>query len=396
MAAIAIRIAQRIGIHSESANGKCTAFEAERRRRLWWSLMLFDTRIGEQAGCKFSTLAPTWDCNVPLNVNDSDLRSEMKEPPAVQEQPTEALFAVVRSEVGDFVRHTRFHLDFTSPAMKPLVTDTQQSTEGSELDRLETTIEDKYLRFCNEEEPLHFMTLWTTRGYLAKARLLEYYSKYSRASVHQTDTERNAAVSYALIMLECDTKLMASSLTKRFIWLIQFYFPFLAYIQLVQDMSRRPLGKQAEQAWEVMSDNYEARILFAFFRLKSALLDMFSKIVLGAWETREGALRQAGEPSMTPPRIVSHIRRRMAERTTAATEQPLENLAMSMPISIGSNSLPYGMGQQELYPGIGIGEYSQMPGQDPLDLDMNLFDWPAMNWDLVNVPASDAAGSRGP
>jgi hypothetical protein len=52
MLGVAIRIAQRMGIHSESALAKCTVFEAELRRRLWWSLVLFDTRISEMADHK--------------------------------------------------------------------------------------------------------------------------------------------------------------------------------------------------------------------------------------------------------------------------------------------------------------------------------------------------------
>jgi len=98
MLGVAIRIAQRMGIHSESALAKCTAVEAEMRRRLWWSLILFDTRIGETANSKTTTLDPTWDCKIPLNVNDSDLRPEMKGPPAIQGKSTEAPFAIVRSK----------------------------------------------------------------------------------------------------------------------------------------------------------------------------------------------------------------------------------------------------------------------------------------------------------
>lgn len=52
MLGVAIRIAQRMGIHSESALSKCTVFEAELSRRLWWSLMLFDSRISEMADHK--------------------------------------------------------------------------------------------------------------------------------------------------------------------------------------------------------------------------------------------------------------------------------------------------------------------------------------------------------
>ena len=130
-------------------------------RRLWWSLVLFDTRICELAISKSILLIPTWDCRTPLNVNDFDLQQEMKNAPAVRAQSTEAHFAVVRSEMGDYVRNSAFHLDFVDPALKAIAKDVQQGPipEGGELVALESIIEDKYLRFCNPENSLHFMTV---------------------------------------------------------------------------------------------------------------------------------------------------------------------------------------------------------------------------------------------
>ncbi|RYP71776.1 hypothetical protein DL771_004588 [Monosporascus sp. 5C6A] len=253
----AIRIAQRMGIHNESSNAKCTPLEAETRRRLWWSLAIFDNRICEMFDYKTATLAPTWDCRTPLNLNDFEIRPEMKTPPTANDRPTEALFAVVRSELSDFVRHSAFHLDFTNPSLNTFakVNRLGPAPEGGELNILEKTMENKYLAFCNPENPLHFMTIWTTRGFPAKIRLLEHYSRCSGASMEQTDTQRNTAFSYALSMLECDTKLMNSSLTTGYLWLLRFHFPFPAYIHILQDLRKRPAEDYAENAWEVMSDN---------------------------------------------------------------------------------------------------------------------------------------------
>lgn len=396
MLGVAIRIAERIGIHSESALAKCTPLEAELRRRLWWSLVLFDTRISEMAEHKIATLSPTWDCKIPLNVNDSDLRPEMKEPPAVQEKCTDALFAVVRSELGEFVRHTMFHLDFTSPALKPISKTVQQGhiSEVAELASLEKMIEDKYLKFCDPENPLHFMTIWWTRSYLARCRLWEHHSRYSSSSVHQTDVHRDTAISHALRLLECDTKFMTSPLTKGFFWLVHLYFPFPAYIQIIQDLRRRPRSDLAELAWEVMSDNYEAQFS-SYSQFESHFFTAFSQTVLQAWEVRETAFSQMGEP-LKSPRIVSAIRHRVAQITQNAqiadAQQPnsvmgmsVDNFPMSMPMGSGSHGLLYNVGGQGGgygVIGLGPGAYRNMPGQAPLDDDMNHLNWAAMDWNF--------------
>ena len=384
MLGVAIRIAQRMGIHSESALATRTAVEAELSRRLWWSLVLFDSRISEIANSKTTTLDPTWDCKIPLNVNDSDLRPEMRAPPAIQGKSTEALFAVVRSELGEFIRHTVFHLDFISPALKPIAKHLPSGAapEGGELAKLEEMIEDQYLKSCDQENPIHFMTIWTTRAYLAKCRLLEHHSRYSSSSVCRTEAQRDAATSHALRMLECDTKIMTSPLTKGFLWLNQFHFPFPAYIQIVQDLRRRPFSEQARQAWEVMSDNYEAWF-DSQYRDDSPFLQIFAKIVLQAWEA---ASKQLGE-IVTPPRIVSSVRHTLAQTARHArdtdTEQP--NITMNMgidefpmAIDFASQGLPYSMGMQDAYAVMRPEIYPDIPGQAPLDAHIDQLNWTAL------------------
>ena len=393
MLGVAIRIAQRMGLHSESAYAKCSALEAEMRRRLWWSLVLFDARICEMVDYKIAMLTPVWDCRTPVSLNDFDLQPEMKNPPVVQERSSEAVFAVVRSEMGEFIRHSAFHLDFVSPALKSVAKDVQGGhvPEGGELVALEKMIEDNYLNFCNPENPLHFMTIWTARGYLAKNRLLEHYSKHPRSSVQQTDVQRDTALTHALSMLECDTNLKTSPLTKRYRWFGEFHFPFFAYIHIVQDLKLRPFGDHAERSWETMSDNYEARFIFRG-RDDHPLFKVFTKLILRAWEAREAVIRQSGTP-LEPPRIVSDLQQIMAgtaqDAHGAYIKQPNDvfgmetEFSMSMPVDSDSHSLLYGTGGQG-YVGSEFKPYHELPGQAALDVDLNDLDWTSMDWNTLN------------
>ena len=339
---------------------------------------------------KTTMLAPTWDCKIPLNVDDFDLRPEMKTPPVVHGKSSEALFAVVRSELGEFVRHSAFYLDFTSPALKTVAKDVQHGPvpEGGELVTLETMIEDKYLKFCNPENPLHFMAIWTARGYLAKNRLVEYYSRYSRSSMQQTDTQRNAAISHALSMLECDTKIMTSPLTKGYFWLIQFHFPFPAYIHIVQDLKRRPVWEHAEKCWEVMSHNYEARFM-SMKQDDNLFFKIFSRFVLQAWEAREAAFRQL-DKALESPWIVSDIKHKVAQMTPNAQnshiEQPdgavgmnADDFSMPMPMDFGHHGLLYGMERQGSA-GSGPAGYPDITEQATMEVDVKQLDWTGIDW----------------
>ena len=395
MLGVAIRIAQRMGVHNESTYAKYTALEAEMRRRLWWSLIIFDSRICELSDYKTAMLTPTWDCKTPLNVNDSDAQPEMKSPPVVHGKPTEALFAVVRSELGEFVRHSAFHLDFTNPSLKPIAKNAQHGLilEGGGLIALEKTIEKTYFEFCNPENPLHHMTIWTTRGYLAKCRLLEHYSRHSRSSMQQTDTQRDAAISFALSMIECDTKLILSPLIKGYLWYVHIHFPFPAYIHIVQDLRKRPVQEHAEKTWEVMSDNYEARFMNPeqddnpFFKI-------FSRFILQVWEAREVVFKQSNK-SLEPPRIVRDIKRKVMQIISNAqnydTEQPkdavgmnIDDFLMPLPMDFGGNSPPYYMGWKGSG-GSGPMSYPDIPGQALMEVDVNHLDWTTIDWNLMHA-----------
>jgi transcription factor-like protein len=396
---VAIRIAQRMGIHSESSLATCTILEAEMRRRLWWSLVLFDSRVSELADHTTTTLAPIWDCSVPLNVNDSDLRQEMKQPPTVHAKCSESLFVVVRDEVGDFIRHTKVHLDFNCPALKDIVTDVKpaDNAEGSELDPLETKIEDKYFQFCDPDNSLHFMAIWMTRAQLAKYRLVEHYSKFFNPSMHQTDAQRDTAASYALRILECDTKLVSSPLTKGFLWLVNHYFPFTAYIHLVQDLRRRPVGDLAGKAWEAMSENCHARF-GSITKVDGPFFRLFTKIINQAWEARKVAFGDLQKP-LEQPRIVSYINQQeaqMSQNTQDSIMEPnnlwgmgLGDFPISMPVQFNNHNLLYGLGGQNSYTGTASGLYSNAPGQPLMGTDVDQLDWTPMNWDLVNRPTHD-------
>ncbi|KAF2799291.1 hypothetical protein K505DRAFT_294967 [Melanomma pulvis-pyrius CBS 109.77] len=376
---VAIRIAQRIGIHNESNHDKCTAFEAEIRRRLWWSIVIFDSRICEMTHVRTAMLAPAWDCRTPLNLNDSDIRPEMRTLPAIHE-PTEALFVVVRSKLGEFVRQSAFHSNSIDSHLESIAKDADHGSvpEDGYMVAIEQTLENEYFKFCNLENPLHFMTIWTARSFLAKSRLLDHYSRHPKSSMLQTDAQRDAAVSHALRMLECDTKIMASTLTKGYLWFVHIHFPFLAYTHILQTLRKRPVEPYAEKSWEVMSDNFEVRFMCTV-QDDNPLFQLFSRIVLHSWEAREQAFRYLGKP-LEVPRIVQNVKQKVlliASMTKNKIMEPasgavnIDDLSMPMEMDFGSHGLPY------------------MPDQAMMDVGVNELDWTAMKWNQLDWTAID-------
>ncbi|KAK6502402.1 hypothetical protein TWF506_002983 [Arthrobotrys conoides] len=386
--AVAIRAAQRMGLHNESTYAKHSTLEAEMRRRLWWSLIMLDHRICETVDHKTTFLSPVWDCKPPTNTNDFEIQPEMKTPPTIHDRPTEALFSVVRSEIADFIRYCSFQLEFTNAHLHQMMKEIPSISlpNGGEVSTLEKVIEEKYLAFCNPEIPSQFITIWVARGAIAKNRLLEHYTKYS-VPEQQSDLHRSTAVSYALTMLECDTKLMSSPLIKCYRWFINFHFPFPAYIHILQNLKKRPGEIHAERAWEVMSESYEARMNGAM-KLYGPLLVLFSTIVLQAWEARERLIREENRPPEPLPKILVGIRQKIADMApTSGTTGNNEQVGKMGMMNIDDFLTPTvgNVNSGALGGSMGIG----IPGYDGQEVSMDFqtgdFDWTLMDWNSIDM-----------
>ena len=300
---VALRIAQRMGIHMEGSYSKLSVLDAELRRRLWWSLVIFDNRMCAMSSNLQSTiLLPTWNCKLASNLNDFDLRPDSKAAPKEGEGPSQAIFTVVRTLMADHLRNSTWYLDFNNPILKPLAKRSQPT-----LDAFEELLESRYLSQCNPEDAVHVMTIWTARGLMAMNRFWTHLARFPMSTMPQNETDRDAAISHAIRYIECDTQLLSSPLTKRFEWFVKTYSFFPAYIHIVQDLRKRPLQKQALKAWEVMSADWEARHHGDLELKGNPFFAMFSNIVLLAWEAREKALAAPGQALEALPGLVAEM-----------------------------------------------------------------------------------------
>ncbi|KAL6233618.1 hypothetical protein BDW75DRAFT_184788 [Aspergillus navahoensis] len=386
---IAVRTAKRMGLHSESRCARYPPFEAELRRRLWWALILLDARIGEMADYRTATLlSPLWDCKIPTNVSDFDLRPDMKDVPTAHGQSSEAFFLVTRYAMADCIRNFSFHLDFTCPPLKAVAREVHRNSgrEYYELDALETMMEERYFRFCDSENPLHAITILMAKGWLAKCRLFEYYSKYSTG--RQLNAQRDTAVLYAITMLECDTKILLNAGASRYLWLVHLYFPFPAYIHLLQNLRRRPLNSQMERSWNSLSENFEARSNLLRRMSPGLQFCALSSTVVEAWEATESALRQSGQQA-SQPKIVTFMKSRLAkdnvhsrmENSSGATSFDDHTPAWANQPNMDLNDPLYITGENSAYDS-GMYTPVDLPGQPYFDGLLTSADWSALNWGM--------------
>ncbi|RMY26754.1 hypothetical protein D0865_16190, partial [Hortaea werneckii] len=98
---VAIRIAQRLGLHRDGSEFGLKPFDAEMRRRLFWQLLPLEGMAAQMCGGAMA-LPYDWNTHEPSNLNDSDLYPGMSSLPPNREGATDMILPRVRAEMGKF------------------------------------------------------------------------------------------------------------------------------------------------------------------------------------------------------------------------------------------------------------------------------------------------------
>lgn len=165
---VAMRIAQRIGIHKDGEKLGLPPFEVEMRRRLISQLLPLDVRASQMAGVETSTDLENWDTLLPSNINDDQIWPGMTEEPEHRAGATDMMFCLSRMcLVKYFVKIGR------PEGAGVLVLGQSGSDNETEqvVKQAESEVEKKYIRYCDVINPLHFLTVCMVRSGIAAMRL---------------------------------------------------------------------------------------------------------------------------------------------------------------------------------------------------------------------------------
>jgi len=167
---IAVRIAQRMGLHRDGEALGLKPFDVEIRRRVFWQLLPLDGMSAQILGTGIAVPHSSWDTKQALNVDDKDIWPDMTEKPVERTGATDMIFCRCRAEVGRF--HQRMK-PFTGPWGRLFEAGDSQAMEAIDhnLNELENTLESKFFRYCDFVKPLHCLTLAMGREAMAIGRL---------------------------------------------------------------------------------------------------------------------------------------------------------------------------------------------------------------------------------
>ncbi|KAJ0418632.1 fungal-specific transcription factor domain-containing protein [Aspergillus carlsbadensis] len=284
---IAVRIGQRIGLHRDAEKLNLPPFQVEMRRRLFYHLLPLDSSAAQISGIGISITPGAWDTKLPLNINDDELWPEMTELPREKNGATEMTFCLSRFCVGKHLSRVGGPADLESSSNFKDIAEAELSVSEAE-----TEVEEKFIRYCDVLNPVHFLTMS-----LARAGLMAMRLKIRLPSIRNqtaTDEEVKQALHLAVKIMDTDTAIHGQeNIMKRFRWHIRPFFvwgTWDSFILILTTLWKRhdllsPVERAA--AWERVGKLYGNHddLLGA----KPALNAGFRRLTLRAWDSQPPA-----------------------------------------------------------------------------------------------------------
>ncbi|KAJ5976362.1 hypothetical protein N7481_010069 [Penicillium waksmanii] len=323
---IASRIGQRIGLHQDGDKLGLPPFEVEMRRRLFCQVFPLDFRAGQSVGTEFMGLPISWDTQPPLNINDDQIWPGMIKPPTEQKGATDMIFCLSRAYLGKNLSRAGNPINGAAP---------WGFSDYHEAERLisaaENEVEEKFVRYCDVIDPLHFLTIGLARSGLTAMRLRARLPQVRDPSA--TDEERKEAFHLAQKTLGIDAAVHAHGGISRFQWHIRPFFLWgtreaFIFILTVLSKSRDLITLQeTETAWNSVAELYKNHE--ELFDGREALYVGLRRLTLKAWDSSQSD-NVAAEPAFI--RTLRHLQDRKGARHNQFQSETAETPSMESDI----------------------------------------------------------------
>lgn len=275
---VAVRIAQRMGLHRDGEALGLSPFDVQMRRRLFYQLIPLDGIASQLSGTGIAIPPESWDTKEPLNINDDQIWPEMTAKPQEQKGATDMMFCLARACIGKFF----------AKSMRGASMDKAQHHSAIEplIKEAESEVEEKYIRYCDVVNPLHFLTIGMARSAITAMRIKTRLPRVRDQIA--TDEERKELFQLAHKIIDTDTAAYANAGIQRYHWHVSFFWAYgtwdsLIYVLTSLRRSGMLSGDEIEDTWIKVEQIYNNH--GDLLTSKRALHIAFRSLTLKAWDS---------------------------------------------------------------------------------------------------------------
>lgn len=170
---IAIRIAERMGLHHDGDMVGIPVLRSEERRRMWWQLQHMDISLAQLVGTLTMTIDADWDTKPPSNLEDGDLSANLQALPPSRRGLTSMSICLWRYEILNKQRLARKQQGEDLPnLMWMLSPHVPLADKVAFIDNVEKALGEQFLQHCEPLEPQHVYIQIGVRSFIAAAHKL--------------------------------------------------------------------------------------------------------------------------------------------------------------------------------------------------------------------------------
>ncbi|KAJ0273171.1 hypothetical protein COL940_010016 [Colletotrichum noveboracense] len=362
-----VRIAQRMGLHRDGELIGLTPFETEMRRRIWWQIIMLETKYAVLAGFCDTLLPPNWDTRLPSNLNDADLLPGSLEPLRSREGATEMAFCLMLYESRHFFCENPVP-EFESVVLGQgdLNADRSKAIEGLQsldkyrviVDQLEERLIFAEKRYCNPTIGGIHVLACKLRPLVAQ-RMRDMIAHAREPWKEDADSLAGQQSLFRLWVIHFESDLnWYDTIDDRFRWYPKLHLQADAFSVMIELLQWQPVGTLVDRAWKAID-----RVYFyhpELYGLSKRENVQRAENLLAGWQRRELAFRNVGQSIETPVVI---------ERLRGSGNFPASK-AESFP-----ESFPTATADSTLFPGLHNSGFEGFDGNVLLNTDAASFFW---------------------
>ncbi|EHK18593.1 uncharacterized protein TRIVIDRAFT_124741, partial [Trichoderma virens Gv29-8] len=248
---LAVRMAHSIGLHRDGTKLGMSPFESEVRRRLWWHFLARDGRAAEDHGISSWSTVPGYDTKMPLNVDDNELRPDMKELPPPHGGWTKMSLPLTCMEVAQTLQN------MANLSMTPSGSTPKEVIRSNMFNQLRSRVE-HYIKPCNPVIPIQRMTMKTA---LAMVHKIDFVTRQQLAIMENPD-KRNAFATEANLLsalrcLEIHLELWGDELLRPYRWCMYGHPQYHMLLYVLWHLCVCPSGPSVDRAWVIVEKTFE-------------------------------------------------------------------------------------------------------------------------------------------
>ncbi|KAJ9144471.1 C6 transcription factor [Pleurostoma richardsiae] len=253
---LAARLAQSLGMHRDGSNFALPPFDAELRRRLWWTICILDAPASEDYSCSPSLLElSSFDARLPLNINDADLHPNLTEYPPERRGLTDMSFTVARCWVSDLWRtmiDTRRTDPTTGKSFRSMTVAEKERWVDTQRDRIREKVSGGNQA---SGEPLQCLIDAFIGTIFCNLQLFIHNPLAQQGTAPSSEEQRRRVFREAIDCMVHSYRLRTDPRAARWSWLTRCYNEWHALAVVLAELCDRPLAKDADRAWRVVEQN---------------------------------------------------------------------------------------------------------------------------------------------